>query len=294
MSPRDGIVLVAHSRDSYWTEAATLAKSIRRFSPDVNLALVTNLAVPEPVARAVGFTHVCRHDFTTLQGLEFKLHLDSLSPFSGTTLFVDSDCICYGGVAGVFDEFAGKDFVALGRPLTACHWFADATKTMASLGIREFPFFCGDFYLFRKSPLATRIFTAARDLAQRYDDLGINRLGRMLNDEPLIALAMAKNGVAAQSSVTSWILQLQAQHLSGVNLDYAASRAEALVAGAMVRPRLVHFQVQRTRPVYFRERFRVATHGDPWTARWLAPAVGFWQSLLFRTTKRIRRNLAGP
>lgn len=294
MSPRDGIVLVAHSRDSYWTEAATLAKSIRRFSPDVNLALVTNLAVPEPVARAIGFTHVCRYDFTTLQGLEFKIHLDSLSPFSGTTLFVDSDCICYGSVAGVFEEFAGKDFVALGRPLTACHWFADATKTMASLGIQEFPFFCGDFYLFRKSPLATQIFTAARELAQRYDVLGIHRLGRMVNDEPLIALAMAKNGVAAQSSAISWILQLQAQHLSDVDLDYAASRAEALVAGATVRPRLVHFQVQRARPIYFRERFRVQTHGDAWTARWVAPAIGFWQSLLFRTQKRLRRNLAGP
>ena len=291
-SPEDGIVLVAHSKPSYLVEALTLAKSIRRFSPTLPIALVTNLDARQRDLRPAGFSHVVHHDFSQLPGLEFKLHLDELSPFQRTTLFLDSDCICYGDISRVFDAFAGREFVTLGIPLTSCHWFDDAGRTMGSLGVSQFPFFCGDFYLFQKTTLARTVFQTARNLAKRYDSLGINRIGRLVNDEPLFALAMALNGVDAIDRGPDWILQMQAQKLTEVSLDYTVPLASACLAESPVHPKLVHFQAQRMRPVYFRERFLVQAWGTPWMSKGLARVTGLTESLAARVARRLKRAAA--
>lgn len=280
----DGIVIVAHSKASYLAEAATLARSIRRFSPTVPIALITNFDIPDRTSRTAGFSRVVQCDFTSFPGLEFKLHLETLSPFSGSSLFLDSDSICYGDISPVFTAFSGKEFVALGKPLKACHWFQNAARTMESFGIHQFPFFCGDFYLFRRTPLAQQVFASAREIAGRYDALGINRLGGILNDEPVLSLAMAKHGIEAEPFGPRWILQMQAQQLDRVVLDWTMPLAQAVLAEHVVSPILVHFQAHRTMPLYFRERFLVHAWGTGWMSRNLARTVGITQSLASRAT----------
>jgi len=285
----DGIVIVAHSKASYLAEAATLAKSIRRFSPTVPIALITNFDIPDRTSRTAGFSRVVQRDFTSFPGLEFKLHLETLSPFSGSSLFLDSDSICYGDISPVFTAFSGKEFVALGKPLKDCHWFQNAARTMGSFGIHQFPFFCGDFYLFRRTPLTQQVFASAREIAGRYDALGINRLGGILNDEPVLSLAMAKHGIEAEPFGSRWILQMQAQQLDHVDLDWTIPKAHAVLAGTTVCPRVVHFQAHRTRPVYYRETFLIHTHGSRFSSKTLSRVIGNFQSLLARASRRARK-----
>jgi hypothetical protein len=291
MISKNGILLVAHTKSSYWTEASTLAESIRRFSPHVAIALASDLDVPEKAWRQAGITHYVRYDFRHCEGLAFKLHLDALTPFPGATLFIDSDCICYGDISSVFERFSEHDFVTLGFPLRECHWFEDAEVVRRECGIDTFPFFTGDFYLFRKSSLATKIFAAARELESRYESLRIRRLGRSVNDEPLLSLAMAKAGVAALPHDGSWILQLQAQRCERVRLDYSRRLATASFGGRTVSPRLVHFQAYRSMPLYCREKYSVLHRCVTPCAKITSHVAGFVESVALRVNRRFKSML---
>lgn len=287
----NGVLLVAHTDWSYWTEAAALAKSLRRFAPAMPIALVTNLPVTERDRVTAGFSRVVHRDFSSMPGLEFKWHLDEISPFRDITVFIDSDSICYGDISSLFTAYNDKDFLAFGTPLTDCHWFENAAQTLSTLRLREFPFFCGDFYLFKKTDLARSVFGQAREFADIYDKLGIRRLRGKMNDEPLVSLAMARCGVGGEPNGADWILQMQAMDLKGVQLDYAAACARGDVAGRIVAPRLVHFQSHRSSPVYFREKFLVHSSFGDKTTRFVSPAVGLIQSVMFRAIRRIRRGI---
>lgn len=285
----DGILLVAHGKPAYVGEAFICARSIRRFAPDVALALATDLTVPECVWRDAGFTHFVPHDFRDCGGLAFKLRLDRITPFTGATLFIDSDCICYGDLSSVFEAFGQQDFVTLGFPLADCHWFADAEKVRRAIRVREFPFFTGDFYLFRRSAVSEAIFAKAVELEGDYDTLQIHRLGRLMNDEPLMSLAMAATGVQACVQDGGWIMQMQSQGLTRLHLDHSRALATATFCGNRITPKLIHFQTHRSQPIYFREAWRVR-HPRPCVCEALAShGVGYWHSARYRFQRRVQR-----
>ena len=112
-----GLLLVAHGKPSYWREATVLARSIRRFSPEIPIAVASDLPVPEREWRAAGFTQFVPYSFRNCGGLAFKLELDRISPYRDSTLFLDSDCICYADLSAVFAGMETCDFGALGHPV---------------------------------------------------------------------------------------------------------------------------------------------------------------------------------
>jgi hypothetical protein len=120
-----GILLVAHGKPSYWDEAATLARSLRYRSPQLAIAIASDLNVPEKQWRRDGYDIHVPFDFRECGGVSFTMQLDRIAPFRDAALFIDSDSICYRDISGVFDAFAAQHFVALGITLTGCHWYED-------------------------------------------------------------------------------------------------------------------------------------------------------------------------
>lgn len=287
MASDRGILLVAHGRPSYWDEAATLARSLRRHSPRVPLAIASDLDVPEAQWRRDGYDLYVPFDFRHCGGVSFKMQLDRITPFRDTTLFIDSDSICYRDLSGVFDAFATKDFVTLGTTVTSCHWFHDNSLIHREFHCDSFPFFCGDFYLFRKSPQAAAVFDTAREIAGRYRSLGIKPLGGWCNDEPAFSLAMLQHNVPISRGVGDWIIQVAHESVTGIDLNYAAGHARAVLDGAEIAPRLVHFSTHRSQPVYFRERYRVRNPSDAWWNRVAAHGIGSLESTRYRLTRRL-------
>jgi len=283
---KDGVLLVAHSKRSYWREAATLARSIRRFSSDIHISLATNLNISETEWKNAGFTSILQHDFSALPGLDFKWHLDSISPYHRTTLFLDSDCICYGDISSVFAAFEEKEFIALGKSRSEYHWFRDSASVRHTFDICDFPTFCGGFYLFRRTPLANNIFITARELAARYDQLGICRLGSFRNDEPLFALAMAEYGVMPEPQ-QAWIVNMTQWDLRSLSVDYVPPMAECQRGTSCFFPKLVHFQAFRNQPIYYRERFSVHALGKPWCMQSVARIAGCVESFGARVAKKL-------
>ena len=189
---------------------------------------------------------------------------------------------------GVFDAFEGQDFVALGHLATSqSHWFRESSDICREFSIREFPAFCGGFYLFSRTALSASVFNTAHDLAARYDDLGIKRLGKFRNDEPLFSLAMAAHGIPAVP-LKDWIYNLNKPGRMNLHLDYALPLAEVDRRGSKVKPKIVHFQAFRLQPIYYRETFLVHARGKPWFTRPLARLVGAVQSVAVRGARRLQ------
>jgi hypothetical protein len=283
----NGVLLVAHGKPAYWEEAVTLARSIRRASPSLPIAIASDLDVVAAMWRQQGFDMFVRYDFRDCGGVSFKMRLDEITPYTGATLFVDSDSICYSDIAGVFDAFAGEDFVALGGALGECHWFDDSAAIRREFGYESFPFFCGDFYLFRQTERARGVFTVAREIERRYRELGIRPLGGWCNDEPVFALAMQRHGIPAREGVGDWIVGMQVQHLRSLALDYPGGRATGMLGDRRIEPRLVHFQAHRSQPTYCRQKYLVH-HPDGWWSREIASrAVGLAESISHRARRRL-------
>jgi hypothetical protein len=279
---KSGILLVAHGKAAYWDEAVTLARSIRRFSPNLSIAVASDLDVCEASWRRDGFDAYVPYNFRKCGGVSFKMQLDLISPYPDATLFIDTDSICYADISSVFDAFAEDDFVALGGSLHECDWFEDSSLIRQIFGIQSFPFFCGDFYMFRRTARTQSVFAMARDVVHRYREVGIRPLGGWCNDEPVFALAMACHNIQAKEGVGEWIVGMQVQNLRSVVLDYSRGRAVGMLQNRRINPRLVHFQAHRSQPTYYRQRFLVR-HADGWWNRVVASRiVGLAESLSHR------------
>lgn len=175
--------------------------------------------------------------------------------------------------------------------IRSCHWFLAAEETLAALGLREVPFFTGDFYLFRRTPKAEAVFARARALVPRIDELKLSRDFGSVNDEVMLSLAMAQEGLSAIENAPPWIMQMQHWYMTGCTLDYSRPLAECMVHGKLVRPVLMHFQTHRTQPLYHRERYKVQHFPGTWMTPGCAVAAGLAGSVAERAARRLKRLL---
>jgi hypothetical protein len=124
------------------------------------------------------------------QGFSPKLHLDKLAP-AQETLFIDSDCLCAANLEFVFDRFKSWDVSVIGRHETEGELFGDIAARCRAVGVSWTPRFCGGIYYLKKGPVSEKVFSTARELEKRYNELGIQTLRGVANEEPLVGLAMA-------------------------------------------------------------------------------------------------------
>lgn len=123
------------------------------------------------------------------EGFSTKLHLDKLAP-AGQTLFIDSDCLIFDNLESLFEKFKGNNVSVLGNYITEGEWFGDIKKICKDFNISKLPKFNGGIYYLEKGSIATAVYSTARELEQKYDEIGFVRLRNRPNDEVIIALAM--------------------------------------------------------------------------------------------------------
>lgn len=295
VSPTDGVLLVAHSSISYLEEAETLCRSIRLVDPRVNVALATDLDIPPERLAAAGFCDVVKADFSTCRGVIFKVRLFDLTPFSGQTLFIDSDSICFESLAPVFDFYRDVPFVTLGRQVETCHWFRDPEAVKRQRRLKNFPFFIGDFYLFDRSEKARRVFATAASIAENHKAYGIAPIGPAPNEEPCFALAMAEHGLEAMPGRGRWIVHLPDSSFFAERVDFSRRVARIRFEGAEHNCAVLHFAAHRTQPIYYREKFRVNAGWCPsFMGDVCAQMAGHIGSFWERARRRILRGGRGP
>jgi len=111
------------------------------------------------------------------------------------TLFIDADCLIYGDLNRVFDLFEGRSLSVIGYNRTDgidTGFCKNIQSVMTRTGIDYFPMLCGSIYYIEKNDTSYQAFKYANQLLSSYDDIGLIRLRDRENEEPLIAIAMAK------------------------------------------------------------------------------------------------------
>lgn len=251
--PSRAVITLATTKVVFLEMAVALARSFLYWNkdPDLRFQLVTDLAFEPPAdLRPIEIVRVEPGRLGT--GFSPKLHLDSLAP-ADRTLFIDSDCLCFGPLDYVFDRFAGRKVGVVGRTLTSGEWFCDIEETRARFKLGPMPHFNGGLYYIERGPEVTELYRRARALEARYDEIGLIRLRGRPNDEILLSIALAERG---------WMpLPEDGTILGNINTIYPVIHALDVLSGvcrmsnpspvdprhlpafpvAEARPRIVHF-----------------------------------------------------
>ncbi|CAE6741314.1 hypothetical protein [Paraburkholderia haematera] len=189
-----GFITIAIGADRYLKQAETLSLSLRRNMPGIPIAIVSDSETMR------GYCDVLIPvDHSMPIATAQKLLLDRYSPFE-ETFFIDSDCIAARDFGDELDEirrYPITPIVDLLTPIDGTDEYVDDLRAaLTKVGGEAFPKFNGGVYYFRRSPVATAVFSAAREYFNNYRHYGLKAFDRGgPGDETVIALALSRLGL---------------------------------------------------------------------------------------------------
>lgn len=185
------VITLATGKKLYVDLAVHLARSFVKWNDPELIAfiIVTDLPAFIPAdVRAWVKTIVIEEGAFGL-GFSPKLHLDKVAP-AGQTLFIDGDCLIFGNIELIFEQFLGKTVSVLGGYISDGEWFGDVKHILQQFNLVQMPKFNGGIYYLENGAVAKSVYETARELETRYDEIGFKRLRNRPNDEVIMALAM--------------------------------------------------------------------------------------------------------
>ncbi|WP_375450513.1 hypothetical protein [uncultured Devosia sp.] len=221
--------------------AKRLGRSLRFTSPDLNLSVVTD-----------GRQHFAKGDYDQIidvqphlgPDMRHKLNLDSYSPYE-RTLYIDSDCLATRPIEFMWPLFEGQDFGVCGRMRGDHLWYGMRIADIrAQFGIAgPLPVFNGGLMYFNRSEVSQAIFREARQQFDRYSQIGLSSSpGRhwAAADEPVLAIAMALNGVGVVEDHGS-TMRTPINKTGPIEIDIPAFKCSFVKEGQLVKPAIIHF-----------------------------------------------------
>jgi hypothetical protein len=188
-----GIITIAQGQKRYIEMAKMLAQSLSLTNPGIKRAVVSDVSNEEFNGL---FDIYIPYDKAFGDGLSQKLFLDKYSPFD-KTLFIDADCLVFKSLAGTIELCKKYSFVVFGDQISTGEWYMDVAAMCKRFGVPSIPLFNGGTYYFNRSSTALNVYEKARQLKENYTELGFIDFRGSINEEPLIAVAMAINNVEA-------------------------------------------------------------------------------------------------
>jgi hypothetical protein len=231
-----GIITIAIGKKRYIDMAKMLALSLMKNAPDIPRAIITDVAAEE----FKGLFNICiPYNPSYGDGFSQKLHLDKYSPFD-ETIFIDADCLAITPLDSMINLFKPHSFMVFGDQISSGEWFMDVSEVCKKFNVPSLPLFNGGVYCFKKNDVTTNIFNKAREIKDRYFDIGIQNFRGTLADEPLIAIAMALNNVEAVED--GGIAMRTPIGIEGpLNVDVLGQYCHFSKEGIQVKPAILHF-----------------------------------------------------
>ena len=299
------VLTLATGKPLYFNMAVNLARSFMLWhqgsSIDFFIATDIEMSLPKDLER-VKLIKLLPGQYG--KGFSPKLSLDRISP-AEETLFIDADCLCAANLEPVFQKFAACEVSVIGSEDSEGELFGDIAARCRAVGVKWVPRFCGGMYYFKRGEISDQIFQTARELEERYDELGLARLRGVPNEEPLIGLAMA---MAGQHPIPEdGTIKAEPMFFTGhTELDVFAGRARLFnLAGKPplspqwktpneARPVVIHFNCSfAEQPPYTSESLRLEKHfRDGWALplatvySWVKCTVPYRVSKAFKNSLR--------
>lgn len=187
------VVTFATNKLSYLQLALNCARSILLYN-DISIYIVSNLnfAIPDTLKKNVFI--IPPMPGHAEMGIGMKLHIDQYLQ-TQHSLFIDSDCLVYDNLNSIFAAAMGNDVSVAGNVTAAKNWCGDeqAETIKQNFGVDDLIRYNGGLYYLKKSDLTTKIFDKARAIGEKYDDYGFSRIGKWINEEGPLAIAMMLN-----------------------------------------------------------------------------------------------------
>lgn len=192
------IITIAVGKKLYVEYACNLALSFLFWNTNnkIEFLLVTDLPelVPDQIKNKIVIKVVKLGDVES--GFLSKLYLINFLN-DGANLFIDADCLIYGDVSKVFDEFRDHKISAIGYTIKRglnIAFVKNISKTLNKLNLNYYPIICGSVYYFNAEDkeMVSKFFSYAQQQKLNYAGLGLIKLRNTENEEPLFALSMSK------------------------------------------------------------------------------------------------------
>ena len=189
------VLTIATGKDLYLQLAINLARSFFLWHTEgsINFKIVTDSVTPLPADLVNKIQLQLVQPGELGESFSSKLYLDKLAN-EGQTVFIDSDCLIFGNLLTVFEDFKGHDVSVIGGYISEGEWFGDIASICKKFNVPHIPKFNGGIYYIEKGHKATEVYSTARELEKRYTEIGFVKLRDKPNDELLMGLAMQLHG----------------------------------------------------------------------------------------------------
>jgi len=296
MSGGRGYLTLGFGRPAYRRLAQGMGRSLALHAPDLPRAVVTDV-LDEDWSM---FDHVIplREDLS--RDLVHKIHLDDYTPFDDT-MFLDSDTFATRSLDDVWRQ-TDRDFGLIGKPAYEGRWWGGDIAVIREIcGIEgPLPRFNTGVMRWKRGETAHGVFAAARDLWDRYDELGLGefRAGLHRADEPILAIAMAWAGLECVPDDGSIMVEPAAM-IGRPVLDLHRQRSRIVLPWVDARPAVFHFcgslrkgGLYRREAAYLRWRSRIGAR-PAWAATRVvfAPLVALDTQLTWRVLGLVQRTV---
>lgn len=185
------VITFATNKMAYSKFALNCARSVLLHNK-ISVYIVTNLnfEIPDDLQNKVFIVPV--EPEHALMGVGVKLYLDRYLQ-TKETLFIDSDCLCYGNLNRIFDAASSQSVSVVGTVVDAAEFCGplQAKAIDSTFNLSKLIRFNGGLYYLKKDETCFNIFNFARNIIPDYDKLGFQRITKTnLNEEGLLSIAM--------------------------------------------------------------------------------------------------------
>jgi hypothetical protein len=172
-------------------------------------------------------------------GYVIKLDLHEYSE-GEAVLFLDADSLAIGPVSRIFAALENEPFAVFGHTIDSGIWWCDVAQTIERFGLDFLPCFYGELYYFRRGAQARRVFARAKELALHYDEVGFRRLRGRPNEEVVVAVALAAEGIRPMP-LSAHLVMNPDRDGAIRRLDSMAGEFELETPSNRAKPVVVHF-----------------------------------------------------
>jgi hypothetical protein len=188
----NGVITIAIGK-KYISQAKYLALSAVLNAPHTLRAVITDK--PEALVEYYDVVLPYNAEYGDPFAAKTRLHL--YTPFE-KTLYMDADSLVINNIDYYWKYLEDTSFIYTGSLITEGDWYFNVREIIKQIDTQWLPKFNSGMFLFKKDAVAKQVFDTAYDYLIHQHEKGMSVdffRGKMLPDEPFLAIALAKSDI---------------------------------------------------------------------------------------------------